>query len=715
MNFRSISSLIVVATIWMGIPSRILATGSHFDLSFSNNGYSSIDFGADDLVTDSAIQSDGKIVVVGATGPAHQFIALARFNANGSLDTTFDGDGRVIFDTRAMTGSAVAIQSNGKIVVAGSIHDDTVGQLDFAVARFNTNGSIDTAFGTNGIVMTDAGNNAGASSSAGGVAIQSDQKIIAVGYAHRPGVNSDFGVVRYTTTGALDSTFGTGGIVNTDMGTQDSDQAYAVAIAPSGKFAVAGTTFSSNQNGAVARYNFSGSLDTSFGGGDGLVTTDFAGHSDGFLDVDIRSDGSIIAAGSATLTTKETFALARYLPDGTLDPSFGGTGKVTTDTTLFLENVAFSVVRQADGKIVAAGQERAPDGIGGNIVLTRYNPNGTLDSAFGHAGIIRSDLNNGSDDQAWSVGIQPDGKLVVAGRTRAAASGSPSNFVVARYWPNLNTRFDYDGDSFADLSVVRSATGNTWYFQGSTAGFTSTTFGLPNDKLVPADYDGDAIADVGVYRPSNGTWYWIKSASNTFTFTQFGVAEDLPTPADYDGDGRADISVFRPSVGVWYRLNSATGAFVFTQFGLNGDKPTIGDFDGDGRADLAVFRPSTSSWYQLSSYDGSFAQTQFGLSTDIPAPGDFDGDGKTDICIFRPTASGWYRLNISTGAFVAVNFGTVGDLPVVSDYDRDGRDDISLFRSSTGAWYRLNSSNGNFVAQQFGTNGDHPTPAAFEY
>ncbi|MEO7506373.1 MAG: FG-GAP-like repeat-containing protein [Pyrinomonadaceae bacterium] len=710
-SIRSIFFLVFFLSVLWFAPSRTGATGTHFDLSFDDNGKLSTDFGGEDGAKDVAIQADGKIVVVGTNGASGDF-AIARYNTNGSLDPSFDGDGKATIDLDFGVANAVAIQPDGKIVVVGTALGSAIQQLGFTVARFNSNGSLDTTFATVGYLIFHFNILQGASASAKDIALQPDGHIVVVGRSTVPGLQS-WVALRFNSNGTRDSAFGFAGASSG----QGANAAESVVVLSDGKILVGGVRTDTNADFALELHNPNGTLDTGFGGGDGLVTTDFSGADDSVNDVKILSDGRILAAGSATVSSRKRFALARYNADGSTDTTFNLIGRITTDVSIFTGGFIEQIALQADGKIVAVGENNS-SGLGeGDFCVVRYNPNGSLDAAFGRGGILRSDLNNNSDDNARAVALQADGRIVVAGDIRSSIAGSQTSFGVARYLPNINTKFDFDGDSKADESVVRGPNFNTWYFLGSTSGFTSTTFGLPTDRLGAADYDGDGIADVAVFRPSNGTWYLVRSASNTFISQPFGVAEDLPTPADYDGDGKADISVFRPSVGSWYRLNSGNGAFVATQFGANGDKPTIGDFDGDGRADLAVFRPSTTTWYRYNSTGGAFVQVQFGIASDFPTPGDFDGDGKTDVSVFRPADGVWYRLNSSNGAFVSTQFGTAGDIPVVSDYDRDGRDDVAVFRTSTGSgvWYRLNSSNGAFVSIHFGSNGDRPTPAAFQY
>ena len=268
-----------------------------------------------------------------------------------------------------------------------------------------------------------------------------------------------------------------------------------------------------------------------------------------------------------------------------------------------------------------------------------------------------------------------------------------------------NTKFDFDGDGRADVSVFRPSN-SAWYLNQSANGFAGATFGAANDKLVPADYDGDGKTDLAVVRA--GVWYLNRSQAG-FTGVQFGGDGDIPVPADYDGDGKTDIAVFRPSNGTWYRLNSSNGQFFFVSFGASEDKPVPADYNGDGKADFAVFRPSNATWYTSTDAAINFGAVQFGAADDKLVPADYDGDGKADVAVFRPSNGSWYIIRSQAG-FTGIAFGLGTDVPVPADYDGDGKTDIAVYRG--GSWY-LNRSQAGFTGVAFGEASDKPIPNVF--
>jgi uncharacterized delta-60 repeat protein len=274
-------------------------------------------------------------------------LALA---AGGDLDQTFGGDGNVTTNFTSGNDGAgdLAIQPDGKIVAAGRA-SGTAGFGRFALARYKPNGALDTTFGGDGKVAT---NFTVGSDWANGVLIQADGKIVAAGTANV----GRFALARYNPNGTLDATFSGDGKVTTNL-TSGVDIAAGVASQADGKIVAGGEAgFCCEWTGsfALALYNPDGTLDTTFSG-DGKVTTNFTSGDDVATDVAIQADGKIVAAGHAGFFgLGARFALARYKTDGTLDTSFSGNGKVTTNFTAGFDS-AQGVAIQADGKIVAAG------------------------------------------------------------------------------------------------------------------------------------------------------------------------------------------------------------------------------------------------------------------------------------------------------------------------------------------------------------------------
>ncbi|CAN5262227.1 hypothetical protein BH10ACI1_BH10ACI1_23770 [soil metagenome] len=301
------------------------------------------------------------------------------------------------------------------------------------------------------------------------------------------------------------------------------------------------------------------------------------------------------------------------------------------------------------------------------------------------------------------------GNLVVGAAEKALTS--PNGQGAVYYFTQINkTRFDFDGDGIADISIFRPINGQWWYQQSFDNIIRATTFGTSSDKPVPADYDGDGKTDIAVYRPSTGEWFVLRSSNLSFYAVPFGLSTDKPAPADFDGDGFADISIFRASEGTWY-INKSSGGTQITQWGAAGDIPETADYDGDGKSDFAIFRPSNGQWWLNRSTAGIIATT-FGVGTDKPVPADYTGDGKTDVAVWRPSNGSWYVLRSEDSSFYAVPFGANGDVPVAADFDGDGKADTAIFRPDGANWF-IQRSTAGILIQQFGTTGDTPTPASF--
>ena len=408
------AAILITGAVGLIAGSSALAADGDLDGTFGIGGKVTTDFGGGDAAWGVAVQADGKIVAAGNT--FSQF-ALARYNADGSLDASFGTGGKVTTDFGGAfdTAFAVAIQADGKIVAAGWASGGSFPVSDFALARYNADGSLDASFGSGGKVTTDI---AGSGDQASDVAIQPDGRIVAAGTS-----DGRFALARYNPDGSLDGSFGTGGKVTTPVG--QSTFGSALLIQVDGKIVAAGTSFMFLPTGvladfALARYHPDGSPDASFGTG-GTVTTDFGGRRDQAVGMALQADGKLVATGHTAPATggPGDFALARYDLGGSLDPSFDTDGKVTTD--FGGEDVATAVAIQADGKIVAAGG----GGPGTDFGLARYGTDGSPDASFGTGGKVTTEF--GGFDRVLDLALQPDGRIVAAGVAR------DDDFALARY------------------------------------------------------------------------------------------------------------------------------------------------------------------------------------------------------------------------------------------------------------------------------------------
>jgi uncharacterized delta-60 repeat protein len=380
--------------------------------------------------------------------------------ADGDLDPTFGIGGMVTTDIGRSTdiGNAVAVQADGKLVAVGTTYknNDFSGE-DFAITRYNTDGTLDLTFGRGGKVRTDFPGLAAVPSS---VVIQPDGKIVVAGGAFPLFTFAgNFEVVRYNSNGLLDKSFGDGGIVTTTF--PEGSYASDVALQADGKIIAAGTVFvdfiigdSSDTDFALARYNSDGTPDTTFGGG-GQVMTDFVGMEDDAFSVLIQPDGKIVAVGSANdAATNYDFAAARYLSNGTIDSTFGVAGKVRTDFGDQNFDRARSAALQSDGKIVAAGFAISHNGGVQNFAVARYTSAGLLDTTFSNDGKTQIDFGD-CCQSANKVLLQSDGKIITVGY--ANTEDSDSDFLLARLTAtgSLDSTFGVGGEvrtSFGDLN-----------------------------------------------------------------------------------------------------------------------------------------------------------------------------------------------------------------------------------------------------------------------
>jgi uncharacterized delta-60 repeat protein len=374
------------------MPKRLILLAFSIITLISSQAFAAISSATADAVV---IQADGKIVAAGyATVDGVLEFAVARYTTQGYLDTSFNSTGVVTtaIDTEAQA-FGVALQSDGKIVVTGFAVVNGVGQI--ALVRYNSDGSLDTDFGPDqtGIVVQEVGDIA----SAQAVVIQSDGRIVVAATTFESSVLK-FVIVRFNSDGTLDTNFGTSGITITPIG--DGASANAIALQVAGKIILGGfASVSGVQQFALARYNTDGTLDTNFGTS-GIVTTPI-GDSSNLLGVKLQSDGYIVAAGSSD----NSIALARYDSFGTLDTSYGDSGTVVT--SIGQTAVAYALQIQSDDKAVVAGNSD------NSSLIARYDTDGILDTTFTGDGITLVDT--GANSAAYSLAIQSNGKLVTAG------------------------------------------------------------------------------------------------------------------------------------------------------------------------------------------------------------------------------------------------------------------------------------------------------------
>ena len=340
------------------------------------------------------------------------------------FDASFSGDGKVTTNLTSGYDYAVGlvIQADGKIVAAGPA-SGSGGR--FGLVRYAEDGSLDSTFSSDGKVFT---NFTTGGDYAYDLALQADGKLIAIGRAG--GAGGKFALARYESDGTLDTTFGGDGKVTTNFLIGD-DFAFGVALQADGKIIAAGLAGGLGGRVALARYNEDGTLDTSFSG-DGRLTTNFTAGDDRADHVAVQADTSIIVAGTAgTFGRNARFALVRYTPSGTLDTTFSGDGKLTTNFTAGFDGAFAVEVQPSDQRIVAVGAA------GPTMGLARYSPGGTLDTSFSGDGKATANFTAGLD-YADDLALAADGKIVAAGG--AGYRSSNPRFALARFDPDGTLR-----------------------------------------------------------------------------------------------------------------------------------------------------------------------------------------------------------------------------------------------------------------------------------
>jgi uncharacterized delta-60 repeat protein len=596
-----------------GIGGKVVAP---IDTTFNRVSYA--------IASSVVIDANDKIVVAGkalngSSNLLNYDFALARYTNAGTLDPSFGGD--TVISPIGLGddyGTSVAIDSSGRIVVAGHTYNGR-NYDDFALTRYTPTGKLDDTFGMGGKVISQigAGDDYGRS-----VVIDTSDRIIVAGYTNN-GSNNDFALVRYTSTGTLDDTFGTGGKVTSQIGA-GNDYGNSVVIDASDRIIVAGTASNgSNTDFAIARYTSTGEMDISFGKG-GVVISPIGAGDDYATSVVIDSIGRIVVAGYADSNLgNRNFALARYTSIGELDSRFGTGGFVITPT---ISGIGNSVAIDSSGRIVVVGysfssfSSRSTD-----VALVRYSNIGELDPSFGTGGIVISPIINGGGI-GTDLAIDANDRIVVVGYS---ADGSNNGFTVARYNGGPNN-FTFKADTFTrnattqavenfyvDQATQLQARRNLTY--GSSFGaLVGQTVKLGSDWTIAAiaDANGDGFDDILHHNPlGDAVELWTLGVNAQVTTIQSIVGQDGNTLktgnpnwkvvgfADIDRDNILDI--------VWRNQQSDEVAFWF----MANDGKTVKTYD------------------YLRNSDGTITKTN-NLLWQIAAVADFDRDGNIDL-LFR--------------------------------------------------------------------------------
>ncbi|MFJ3877761.1 calcium-binding protein [Streptomyces sp. NPDC090077] len=445
---RACTAAVAAAALAVACPGTALAAAGDLDPLFGGgDGIVVTDLSYYEDVQDMVLQPDGRIITVGGVTPAEggedgSDFSLLRYTADGSPDPSF-GTGGVVRTHLSPddAGHAVALQSDGRIVVAGisTAEEDGVSWGRFTVLRYLADGTPDTSFGDGGRVFPDFGRGTAARA----VRVLADDRILVAGAAR-----GDFALARLLPGGAPDAAFGDGDGLVTTAFAGGGASVQDLALASDGRIVAVGqrgyTSPSYSTDVAVARYTAAGALDPGFDG-DGTAVYDWGGTGDTANGVALLPDDRIVIAGQSP----EGFTVARLTTAGAPDPSFGGDGRVGTVFEGGL-GAAHDVALQPDGRLVAVGVGRGTEG-GNDFAVARYLGDGTLDASFGGDGKVTTDV--GFDfaedwEEAHAVALRPDGKIVVAGVTDDSTAQA-----VLRYEGTGTTPPPPPG---ADLSVTKT-------------------------------------------------------------------------------------------------------------------------------------------------------------------------------------------------------------------------------------------------------------------
>lgn len=585
--------LVVGGSGWRDGPAfaliRYVADGSP-DPSFGDDGRAvtrlPATYDGDSTVYGLVQQPDGKLVALGHVEDALGVgFVLMRHLDDGSLDPSF-GTGGTVRPTLGVyqVASALAVQDDGKLVVAG-IDGSGIGGNKVILVRFEEDGSLDTAFGGTGLVAVDL------DATINALLVQRDGKLMVAGSTGT--TDRQILLVRFEPDGTLDPTFGTGGVVTTNVGSA-TDEAMALLQDHEDRVLVAGyTTQGTTAHFATLRYDADGALDAGFGDG-GIVSTALSSLGGAAYDVAEQADGRLVVSGAAAVVTGTESVAVRYLADGSLDATFGSAGVVRADLG-GPEGGACAVVVQDDGDVVLAGSGQ------GSIAVLRYDATGVLDPTFGAGGVAITSAGS-SADEAAALLVQSDGKLVAAGHTVA---GGNAILALARY----------DSDGALDPTF-------------GTGGLVSTTVDEASTRAIGVvqQASGRLVVGGSVTSGANGNAVLVRYLADGSLDSTFGTGGVVITTIG-PGIGGPE-ALLQQSDG---KLVLAGGSFDGVQTGF-----VLVRFDADGSLDTSfgsggtVYTPGSGTVHALIQQSDGKLLTAGGIGSMAFSMARYDAAGALD-------------------------------------------------------------------------------------
>ncbi len=679
---KQLQKFLFFSSLFILTPSFAQNAGDLF-ADFGTNGKVNTNLGqADFIVKSQAVQSDGKIVMVGNVENNSTFECfILRLNPDGSLDTSFNTSGRIIF-SEMETSAKILIQNDGKIIVGGTTNFDVV------LMRFNTNGTLDTSFGTNGIVSNSSQTT---SRSLQDFAIQTDGKILVLSDFNSG--SQDYRKLRYNSNGTPDTAFGNNGSLTTDIGNVEFSK--QILLQSDGKFIVGGTTFNSvNSSTSVflARYNTNGTLDTTFNT-NGKRVFSYTGLNE-FYNVEMQADGKIVFVFSSYESSVPKLNIVKINSNSTLDTSFGtnGIAKISAPNNFGNGSKRFKI--QNDGKlfILSATYQMVNNSSNNNLLLVRLNANATLDTSFNSSGFQEfSFFTNGDVGGDFSfIGNQ----VLVSGNTEETLVLNKIGLAKFNTTGTLDLSFDGDGKAFYFFPYAAYDESNCSVIQNDgKIIIAGTSYVNQNNILSACRYNADgsidtSFAENGFFKFNTRLFDGIKSikvdsngkiliaVNNSATVIRlnsngtfdgsFGIGgfATITTGFSFLNDMKVlpDNSIL--VVGSVVSTINNVSSYNFMIAKLNSNGTLAADFGSNGISILSA----TPNFDQLNlidtQADGKIVTVGQFLNTNT---------NKNDIVIFKSNANGSLDTTFNTTGIFTIGFPDSDSVPSGLQIQNDGK------------------------------------------